>query len=92
MLDSPATGTTSGLKSSNSLRAWLEEASQTSSTNKAGKDEKADVLPWTDLPHHHGDTGMIGHFTKNPTHPVLTLPLFPSNTGEALAAKHTTQG
>lgn len=26
-------------------------------------------------------TGLISHFTENPAHPVLTLPLFPSNTG-----------
>lgn len=26
-------------------------------------------------------TGLTSHFTENPAHPVLALPLFPSNTG-----------
>lgn len=69
------------LKSWDSLLARLEETSQLSSTNKAGKDKKGDALP---LHAHHNTmaiTGLIGHFTENPAHPVLTLPLFPRNTG-----------
>lgn len=47
--------TTTGLKFWHFLLAWLKETSQSSSTHKAGKDEKEVVLPSTHLPQYHGD-------------------------------------
>ena len=61
--------TTTGLKSWDSLLARLEETSQPSSTNKAGKDEKGDVLPPTRLPQHHGD-----HWPDRPLHRKSSTP------------------